>query len=196
MQLIGQKLRIIRYSKDLKISEVADLTDLTVKEIEQIESGYILPDTVKLDQFSRAYDVPLENLIPKQKLQSQLLWYTIGGILIILFYLVNILYGNNFNSSDIFLTMFTIQLMGMMVKINKITSRLNIHNPILFFIEKHTNKTVTKIITYLFFIISAITILIYWIKSIMAEPIICSSLLVFLVIILTIAYFTNKKRLR
>ncbi len=60
--MLGQKIRVTRKYKNLKIAELAKITGLTVSMISQVERGIISPSIQTLKKIGNAMDIPLSYL--------------------------------------------------------------------------------------------------------------------------------------
>lgn len=67
MENIGQKIKELRLLKGLTQEDLAELTGLSVRTIQRIESGEVDPRTYTLNALAEALGVDLEVLISKKK---------------------------------------------------------------------------------------------------------------------------------
>ncbi|TPR14888.1 helix-turn-helix domain-containing protein [Apilactobacillus timberlakei] len=192
MRLIGQRLRIIRYSKDLSVSEVAIQTSINAKAIKQIESGYILPEFFTMTKFSQCYKTPLKELIPEQKIHSKIIWHNIGTILFSLLTLITITFSS-FDISTILFPLLTFELIYNNYKIHKVLNSMKIVDPNINFLEKWMPTRLMKVLAYIFIISYVVLVIFNIIKYFMQFPILTSICLISYTILIYI-FIKNKNQ--
>lgn len=62
LQIIGKKIREIRQSKNMRIIDLANITNLTVSMISQVERGIISPSMESLKKIATAIETPISAL--------------------------------------------------------------------------------------------------------------------------------------
>ncbi|TPR48527.1 XRE family transcriptional regulator [Apilactobacillus micheneri] len=193
MRLIGQRLRVIRLSKDISIESTAQNTALTKKAIKQFESGYNIPQIQDLYQFSQYYQVPLNSLVPEKKLKSQMLTYNIFITLLTILYLLITSFGN-LDVIDCFLP---IGLSGIFIdniQIHNIAKNISIKDPIFSFIAKYTNHKFAKALIWILLIISILIFIVNTVKFLFIKPIITTIVLLIYLAFFTALYFKKFKK--
>ncbi|WP_157945034.1 helix-turn-helix domain-containing protein [Apilactobacillus quenuiae] len=190
MRLIGQRLRIIRYSTDLSINEVAVKTEISEKTIKQIESGYIIPEFFTLNKFSQCYDIPLKYLIPENKIKSRIIWQNIGTVLFSILTLIIITFSS-FDISNILFPLITFELIYEDYKLHQVLGNLKIVDPNICFFEKWMPTILMKILAYLFNTAFIILVVFNIIKYFINAPILTS---ICLVVYSILIYFLIKNK--
>ncbi|GAA6237161.1 helix-turn-helix domain-containing protein [Apilactobacillus micheneri] len=193
MRLIGQRLRVIRLSKDISIESTAQNTGITEKAIKQFESGYNIPQIQDLYQFSQYYQVPLNSLVPEKKLKSQMVTYDIFITLLTILYLLITSFGN-LDVIDCFLP---IGLSGIFIdniQIHNIAKNISIKDPIFSFIAKYTNHKFAKALIWILLIISILIFIVNTVKFLFIKPIITTIVLLIYLAFFIALYFKKFKK--
>lgn len=193
MRLIGQRLRVIRLSKDISIESAAQNTGFTEKGIKQFESGYYIPQIQDLYQFSQYYQVPLNSLVPEKKLKSQMATYDIFITLLIILYILITSFGN-LDFTDWLLPIILYNTFIDPIKIHNIAKSINIEDPIFSFISKYTNHKFTKALIWILSIISILIFIVNAVKFLVIKPIITTIILLIYLAFFTALYFKKFKK--
>lgn len=193
MRLIGQRLRVIRLSKDISIENVAQNTGFTEKAIKQFESGYNIPQIQNLYQFSQYYQVSLKSLAPEKKLKSQMLIYDIFITLLVITYLLMTSFSNSENIN----WLLPIGISGTFIEaiqIHNIAKNINIEDPIFSFIAKYTNHKFAKALIWILSIISILIFIVNAVKFLFIKPIITTIVLLIYLAFFIALYFKKFKK--